>query len=102
VNDRRDSIEEGKRVLALSLGDGVGQRRRGFVSGGDDDAVPKSEGGQSGNFFAADLDQRLRGGMSAAVTADGKSVAIHGQRAAGRNLVGVAFRMQASTNRRIS
>jgi hypothetical protein len=86
VNDRSDRIEEGQRVLARELGDGVGQCWRGQRSGGDDDAVPIGRG-QSGDFFAADLDQRLRGERRG--DGGGKSVAIHRQRAAGRNLIGV-------------
>jgi hypothetical protein len=40
MDDRRDGVEEGERILARQIADGFGQRRRGQRPGGDDDAVP--------------------------------------------------------------
>ena len=67
-----------------SASDGRGQR-----AGGDDRLVPFG-GRQAGDLLALDGDQRMRfepGGHGG-----GKAVAVDGQRAAGRHLVGVARR----------
>ena len=58
MNDRRDGIEEGKRVFAGHPRYRLGQRRRGEGTGRDDDVVPVG-GRKSGDFLAADIDQRL-------------------------------------------
>ena len=70
----------------VSVRNAVGERWRRQRAGGDDDAVPIL-GRQSGDFLAADVDQRMffqRGGDGA-----GKAVAVDCKRAARRHLVGV-------------
>ena len=52
MDDRRDGVEEGQRVLVRELPDGVGERRRGEGAGRDDDVIPVG-GRQAGNLAAA-------------------------------------------------
>ena len=89
MDDRRDGVEEGERVGAGFLCDCVSQRRRRQRAGGDDRLVPICRR-QARNFLARDRDQ----GMRFEPCGDGgrKAVAVDGQRAAGRHLVGVAGR----------
>ena len=70
----------------LSAADRFGQRRRGEGAGGDDDAVPVV-GRQAGHFLAPQLDQRM--GEQGLLDGGREAVTVDGQRAAGRQLVGV-------------
>ena len=85
VHDRREGIEESERGLAGERADRIGERWRGERAGGDDDAVPVRR--QGGNFLAADIDERLvrkrRG------NGRGKAIAVDGERASRRQLVGI-------------
>ena len=60
MDDRRNGIEEGERVLARELGDRVRERGRGERPGGDDYALPV-RGRQPRDLLAADIDQRMGG-----------------------------------------
>ena len=70
MDDRRDGIEEGERILAGEIADRRGERRRGEGPGRDDDAVA--------NRAAAGAETSLRSMVtraspaSAAVTASAK------------------------------
>ena len=86
MNDRRDGVEEGERVLARQLGDRFGERRRGERAGRDDDAVPIRRR-QCRDLLAVDFDQRMGGERSG--DGGGEAFAIDRQRSAGRHLIGV-------------
>ena len=86
VDDRRDGIEEGERVRARELRDGLGERRRGEGAGGDDDVVPL-RGRQCRHLLAADVDQRMGGKLRGHGRRE--TLAVDRERAAGRHLVGV-------------
>ena len=58
MDDGRDGIEEGERVLAGQVADRLGQRRRGEGAGGDDRIAPFGRR-QAGDLAALDADQRL-------------------------------------------
>ena len=86
VHDRGDRIEERQRVFIGEFADGLGKRRRGEGTGRDDHIAPV-RGRQPCDFTALDFDsgmivQRLGDG-------GGKPVAIDGESAAGRYLIGV-------------
>ena len=85
MHDRRDGVEEGERIGAGRVADRLGERRRGQRAGGDDRLVPFG-GRQAGDFLAHDGDQRM--GFDLGRHGRGKTVAVDGKRAAGRNLVG--------------
>ena len=89
MDDRRDGVEEGQRIGAGRVGDRLGERRRGERAGGDDRLVPVRRR-QAGDFLARDGDQRMR--LEPRGHRCGKAVAVDGERAAGRHLVGVAAR----------
>jgi len=86
VNDRRNGIEEGERVLARAFGDRVRERGRGERPGGDDHALP-IRGRQPRDLLAADIDQRMGGERGG----DGsrKPLAVDCQRSPGRDLIEV-------------
>ena len=98
MDDRRDGIEEGERVLAGEGADRLGERRRGEGAGRDDDAVPVRR--QAGDLAALDGDQRVR--CERLADRGRKSVAVDRQRAAGRHLVASAARMISEPARRSS
>ena len=85
MHDRRDSVEESECVFAGAGADCLGQRRRGEGTGGDDDIVPL--GWRRQNLFAPDVDQRIA--FERRSDGGGESLAIDGERPAGRQLVGV-------------
>jgi hypothetical protein len=86
VYDRRNRIEKRQRVLVGKPADGLRQRRRGQRPGRDDDVAPIL-GRQIVDLGATDFDQRMI--MQRFGDGGGKSVAIHRQRATGRDLIGV-------------
>ena len=87
MDDRRDGVEEGERVLAGQRADRLGQRRRGERAGGDDDAVPV------GRRQAVDLlahgSSTSGSAASARLDRGGEAVAVDRERAARRQLVRV-------------
>ncbi len=87
MDDRRDGVEEGKRIGAGCVGDRLGKRRRGQWPCGNDRLVPVGRR-QAGHFLALDGDQRVR--FEPFRHRVRESVAVDGERAAGRHLVGVA------------
>jgi len=89
VNDRRDCVEEGERILARQAAHRIGERRRGERAGSDDDIVPVLRR-QSGDFAALDGDERIR--LERLGDRRREAVAVDGERAAGRHLVAVAHR----------
>ena len=88
VDDRRDGVEEGERRLARQLEDRLGERGRGEGAGGDDHGGPFLRR-QAGDLAALDGDERMR--FERRRDRVGEAVAVDGQRAAGRHLIGVAF-----------
>ncbi len=96
MDDRRDGVEEGQRVLAGQGADRLGERRRGQRAGGDDDVVPVVRR-QGGDFAALDPNERLA--RDRRLDRGGKAVAIDRQRAAGRHLMGVGRAHDERTER---
>ncbi len=86
MDDRRDRVEEGQRILAGEVPDRCSEGRGGEGTGGDDDAVPIGRR-QARDFAALDLDQRVGGDCSR--DGIGEAFAIDGERPARRHLVAV-------------
>ena len=89
MHDGRDGIEEGEGVLAGQAADRLGQGRGGEGAGRDDGGSPFGRR-QAGDLAPLEADQRL--GRQAPGDLLGKAVAVHGQRAARRQLMGVGRR----------
>ena len=89
MDDGRDGVEEGERVLAGQVEDGLRQRRRSQRPGRDDHRVPFG-GRQAFDLSAPDFDQRMR--LQPRLHRPGKAVPVDRQRAAGRHLVGIRRR----------
>ena len=87
MDDRRDRIEEGQRVLARPRRDPCRERTSGQRAGGDDDAAPF--GRRRGDEFAYDLDQRL--GIDRRRHPVRKGIAVDGQRRPGGDARGVGL-----------
>ncbi|MNX74228.1 hypothetical protein D3C86_1056610 [compost metagenome] len=87
VDDGGDGVEEAEALLAGHLQDGVGQGGRGQRAGGDDDIVPLFRR-QAGDFLAHDGDEGV--GFQFGCHGLGEAVAVDGQGAARRDLMGVA------------
>ena len=85
MHDRRDGVEKGERVFAGQRADAGREIGRGKRAGGDDHAVPF--GGRQRHFAAFERNERLR--RERRRDGCGKSVAVDGERAAGRHLMGV-------------
>ena len=88
VDDGRDGVEEGQLLLARQRQDRFGQGRRGEGAGGDDHRGPFLRR-QAGHFAALDGDERM--GFESGGHGAREAVAIDRERAAGRNLMGVAL-----------
>ena len=86
VDDRRDGIEERQLVLPGQLLDGLGERGGGERPGGDNDIVPFRRR-QSGDHFAAHLDQRF--GLDGGGDAAGEIIPVDRQRRSGRHARGI-------------
>jgi len=86
VDNRRNGIEKGQRVLAGGRTDALGQRHRRQGAGGDDG---QSAFGQLVDPFADDLDIRMVGEPLA--DSVGKMIAVDSQRRTGRQAMLVAF-----------
>ena len=95
MHDRRNGVEERQRVFSGATADRLGKLRRGQRAGGDDDAVPVA-----GRATISLRSIAISGSASsAAVIALGETVAIDGERAAGRQLVaiGCAYHQRVET-----
>ena len=87
MDDRRDRVEEGQRVFVGQLR-GSPSARAGEVRGPVATmTLSQSAGGRPSIFVTVDLDQRM--GFKRFGDRIGKRIAIHGQRAAGRHLIGI-------------
>ncbi len=86
MDDGRDGIEEGQRLLAGEFAHGFGQGGRGQRTGGDDHAGPIG-GRKPRDLLAADLDIGM--GLERGGHGIGKGVAVDGQRAAGGQAGGI-------------
>ena len=84
MDDGRDGIEEGERLLAGEIADGLCQRSGGERAGGDDHTVPVRRR-QARDLAAFDGDQWLCGKRRG--DGFGEALAVDGQRPAGRHLV---------------
>ena len=85
MDDRRDRVEKGERILAGPRRDPVGKRAGGQRPGGDDDAGPIRRRG--GDEFATHLDARL--GVDRRCNAGGEIVAVDRQCRPGRHPRGI-------------
>ena len=86
MDDRRDGVEEGERVLAGQFGDRLGECGRGERTGRHDDAVPVL-GRQARDFLALQRHQRV--GEQGLLHRRREAVSVDGERAAGGQLVRV-------------
>ena len=86
IDDGRDRIEEGERILAGQGADGFRQRRRCQRTGRDDRVGPVF-GGQAGDLPTLDPDERF--GRDRGSDGVGKAVPVDGEGAARRYLVGI-------------
>ncbi len=80
MDDGRDGVEEGQRILAGERAERGSERGRGEGAGGDDDAFPLRRR-QPGDFLAPELDQRLR--PQRCLDRGGEAVPVDRERAAG-------------------
>jgi hypothetical protein len=87
VHDRRDGVEEAELAFTGETKNRIRQRGRGEGPRGHDHAVPAG-GRQARHFLAGDRHQRM--GLQPLGHRLRETVAVDGQRAAGRHLVGVA------------
>ncbi len=94
MNDRGDGVEEGQVLFAGQPADSLGQGRRGEGACGDDHAVPVG-GGRAGHLFANDGDVGM--GFQGLGDRGRKAIAVHGQGAARRHLVGVRLAQDQRT-----
>ena len=85
VDDRRDRVEEGERVLAGLARDGLGEHRRGERAGRDD----RGAVGECIDAFANDRYVRVR--FERSCNTGRETVAIHRERGARRHLVKIAL-----------